>query len=40
MNVKVAFGADGQKVIYVKFEVSKKFPAKYVVNIQTFSRAA
>ena len=37
---KVTFRTNGQQVIYVKFQVTKKFTAKYVVNIQMFSRAA
>ena len=40
MYAKMAFRANCQKVVYVKFQATKEFPTKYVMNIQTCSRAA
>ena len=40
MYAKMAFWADCKKVVYVKFQATKEFPTKYVMNVQTFSLAA
>ena len=39
MYAKMAFRTNCQQVVYVKFQATKEFPTKYVMNVQTCSRA-